>query len=50
MTAAMSGGGRQGRVERKTKETQIALHLGLDGTGASKVVTGMPCFDHMLEG
>ena len=49
MTAAMSGGGRQGRVERKTKETQIALHLGLDGTGASKVVTGMPFFDHMLE-
>ena len=46
MTAAMSGGGRQGRVERKTKETQIALHLGLDGTGASKVVTGMPFFDH----
>src|SRR5262249_15830412 len=49
MTAAMSSGGRQGRVERKTKETQIALHLGLDGTGASKVVTGIPFFDHMLE-
>src|SRR5262252_3919861 len=49
MTAAASGGGRHGRVERKTKETQIALHLGLDGTGASKVVTGIPFFDHMLE-
>ena len=27
--------GRQARVERKTKETEITLHLNLDGTGAS---------------
>ena len=41
--------GRQGRVERNTKETQIALQLGIDGVGASKVRTGIPFFDHMLE-
>ena len=40
---------RQARVERKTKETQIVLQLGLDGTGASKVETGIPFFNHMLE-
>ena len=42
-------GGRQARVERKTKETEIAVQLGLDGTGASKVKTPIPFFSHMLE-
>src|SRR5882724_5930935 len=41
--------GRQARVERKTKETEITLHLNLDGTGASKVQTPIPFFSHMLE-
>jgi imidazoleglycerol-phosphate dehydratase len=41
--------GRQAKVERKTKETEIALHLNLDGTGASKVQTPIPFFSHMLE-
>jgi len=40
---------RQARVERKTKETEIGLHLNLDGTGASKVRTPIPFFSHMLE-
>ncbi len=40
---------RQGRVERRTKETQIVLQVGLDGTGAAKVETGIPFFTHMLE-
>lgn len=40
---------RQARVERSTKETQIVLHLNLDGTGASKIETGIPFFTHMLE-
>jgi imidazoleglycerol-phosphate dehydratase len=40
---------RQARVERQTKETQVVLQLGLDGTGAAKIQTGMPFFDHMLE-
>jgi imidazoleglycerol-phosphate dehydratase len=42
-------GGRQARVERKTKETEITVQLGLDGTGASKVKTPIPFFSHMLE-
>ena len=45
----MSGNGRQARVERKTKETEIALQLNLDGTGGSKVHTPIPFFSHMLE-
>src|SRR5262245_40266786 len=53
MTPSMRGGepdqGRQARVERTTKETQITLQLGLDGAGAAKVETGIPFFSHMLE-
>ena len=45
----MSDGKRQARVERKTKETDITLHLDVDGTGASKVATPIPFFSHMLE-
>jgi imidazoleglycerol-phosphate dehydratase len=40
---------RQARVERHTKETQIALQLDLDGVGAAKVETGIPFLSHMLE-
>ncbi len=40
---------RQARIERSTKETQIVLQLNLDGTGLSKVETGIPFFAHMLE-
>src|SRR5262245_65182091 len=53
MTPGVRGGeaesGRQARVERITKETQITLQLGVDGAGAAKVETGIPFFDHMLE-
>ena len=45
----MSDSGRQARVERKTKETEITLQLHLDGTGSSKVQTPIPFFSHMLE-
>jgi imidazoleglycerol-phosphate dehydratase len=45
----MSSNERQARVERKTKETEIALQLNLDGTGSSKVQTPIPFFSHMLE-
>lgn len=37
-------------VERITKETSIKLTLNLDGTGKGNIHSGIPFFDHMLEG
>ena len=37
----------QGRVARKTKETDVAVRLALGGA-ACRVATGLPFFDHML--
>lgn len=39
---------RRARIERKTKETEIVLALGVDGTGRSRVRTGVGFLDHML--
>jgi imidazoleglycerol-phosphate dehydratase len=40
---------RSATIERRTAETDIRLTLGLDGEGVTKVATGVPFFDHMLE-
>jgi imidazoleglycerol-phosphate dehydratase len=41
--------GRTARVERNTKETQIAVEVNLDGTGTVELATGVPFLDHMLD-
>ncbi len=40
---------RKAKIERKTKETDISLLLNLDGIGPSRVDTGIPFMDHMLD-
>ena len=39
---------RRAALQRDTAETKIKLELNLDGTGKSKIRTGIPFFDHML--
>jgi len=39
---------RTAKIERTTSETSIELGLGLDGTGASEIDTGIGFLDHML--
>lgn len=39
---------RRAAIRRHTGETKIDIKLNLDGTGKSKIRTGIPFFDHML--
>ena len=44
-----SPGPRSRRVERRTRETQIACHVDIDGVGQAHVDTPIGFFSHMLE-
>ena len=40
---------RKSKVIRNTNETKISVELNLDGKGLSKINSGIPFLDHMLE-
>jgi imidazoleglycerol-phosphate dehydratase len=40
---------RRATIRRKTKETEIAVDLAIDGSGEAAIATGVGFLDHMLE-
>src|ERR1700722_7900233 len=47
--SAVPSPARFAELERKTRETSVAVALHLDGSGRSEIRTGVPFLDHMLE-
>ena len=45
----MTSPARSAEIERNTKETQIRVRLNLDGKGVTKLATGIPFLEHMLD-
>jgi len=49
MTTPSSAPARVADVQRNTSETQIRMHVNLDGSGRAQLSTGIGFFDHMLD-
>jgi len=40
---------REAAITRKTRETEVSVRLNLDGGGTSRLASGVPFLDHMLD-
>src|ERR1043166_3135447 len=48
-TDANADGRRAARLKRDTKETQLQVHLDIDGEGRFSGAIGVPFFEHMMD-